>query len=368
MNLRLRLEAVCGSRRVRGEQPLIVRPADEAALRGALAAAAEAGVPTKLEGLRAHSETEAAVTFELSGFDELELDRENHLARVGAGLPVSVIEQRLEAEGFSLRWGHLPPIPVGVWLAAHAGAIHSPRGLPGHGPVAGVEAVLWDGTPLRSCLAPRSATGPELSAFFLGARARFGLLTRLHLRVHPAPAERERLAWTFPGHAAALRACVDLLEADLWPEAMTLHDGAGGVQLCWELAESAVQVRVRRSAAEIVARGAGGAPAPAGCERLAGSSELRAATADRAETAASRAWLLFSQVEPLVERLRAEHPAARLHLEAVAPEGAAAWIVGLPPAALDALLAEVGALRDTPPAELALLDAVAAKVFPEVRA
>jgi alkyldihydroxyacetonephosphate synthase len=124
-----------------------------------------------------------------SGFHH---DALSGLARVPGSMSLAEAERRLDAEGRTLALSSLPELDVNTWIA---------RGMPGSCDVyldpveqhlAGFAATLTNGTPLCVRPIPRRATGPDLSALFIGAGARAGRIEHAWLRAHPQNAAGAR--------------------------------------------------------------------------------------------------------------------------------------------------------------------------------
>jgi alkyldihydroxyacetonephosphate synthase len=114
------------------------------------------------------------------------------LARVPGSMSLVEAERRLDAEGRTLALASLPDLDVATWIA---------RGMPGMrdaylDPVeqrlAGFAATLTNGIPLCVRPIPRRATGPDLSALFVGANGRAGRIEHAWLRVHAKNVEPAR--------------------------------------------------------------------------------------------------------------------------------------------------------------------------------
>jgi alkyldihydroxyacetonephosphate synthase len=120
------------------------------------------------------------------------LDAVSGLVRIPGAMPLTRAERALEKEGFGLGLDSLPELDLDGFLAA---------GLPGapdrfldpvEQSVAGFAATLSDGSRIALRPAPRRASGPDLSALFVGAGGRIGRVEHAWLRAHPRGAPRAR--------------------------------------------------------------------------------------------------------------------------------------------------------------------------------
>ncbi|HEX3605764.1 MAG TPA: FAD-binding oxidoreductase, partial [Candidatus Dormibacteraeota bacterium] len=127
--------------------------------------------------------------------------------------------------------------------------------------VAGLEAVLPDGTPVSLRAQPSSGAGPDLRRLFLGSEGGFGVVVEVTLRLHPLPERRVDHAAVFDGFAAGVAAVRELLQAGLRPSLLRLYDPA----------DTALQ------AAELGVGEGSGALLLSSCEGRAGVAEAEAA-------------------------------------------------------------------------------------------
>ena len=126
-----------------------------------------------------------------------------------AGATVQRIQERSEAAGlrFGLDFGARGSATLGGALATNAGGLQALRYGIARGQVAGLEAVLADGTVL-SHLTPftKDNTGYDLKQLFIGSEGTLGVITRavLHLNPLPVGADTALLAFDDFGAVAAL--------------------------------------------------------------------------------------------------------------------------------------------------------------------
>jgi len=146
-----------------------------------------------------------AVVVSLARLDAVAVDADACAAEAGAGATLAAVDAAAAEHG--LACGH-DPWTVGV---ATVGGAVSTAGLGFLGGAAGgirrqvlgLEAVLGDGTVLRTRPAPERSDGMDLGALLVGAEGTLGVVTRVTLALVPRPEERLVLGWRLPSFEAA---------------------------------------------------------------------------------------------------------------------------------------------------------------------
>ena len=113
---------------------------------------------------------------------------------------------------------------VGGWLATRACGQLSARFGGIEDLVAGLEAVLPDGTIARWKTAPRRATGPDLANLLIGSEGSLGVITEATLRVSPRPVDRTDVCVSFEQMTDGVKACRAIAQSDLHPTLVRLYD------------------------------------------------------------------------------------------------------------------------------------------------
>jgi FAD/FMN-containing dehydrogenase len=160
----------------------------------------------------------------------LAVSSEDRTATVEAGIVLADLNKALSPHGLIL--GHdpwtVPIATVGGTISTNSlgyrGAKYGSMG----DQVLGLEAVLADGTMLRTRAVPRSSTGPRLHHLFVGAEGIFGVITAATLRVFPAPERRELLGLDFPSFAHGFEAVRAMFAIGLTPALIDYGGPPGG--------------------------------------------------------------------------------------------------------------------------------------------
>jgi len=212
----------------------VLRPASATEVAAVLALCSEAKVPVTPAAGRSGVcggavPVSGGVALDLLGLSGVSaVDDTSLLVEVAPGTFGDDFERRLRRD-HGLTAGHWPQSmaisTVGGWAACRGAGQYSTRYGKIEDMVEGLEVVLADGRVLRTGgSAPRAATGPDLTALFVGSEGTLGVITSLRLRVHPlAPAERAG-AWVFPTFAAGLDACRRILRRQATPAVLRLYD------------------------------------------------------------------------------------------------------------------------------------------------
>jgi alkyldihydroxyacetonephosphate synthase len=133
------------------------------------------------------------------------------------------LEERLGENGFTL--GHFPSSilcsTVGGWVAARSAGQCSGHYGKIEDMVVALECVTGGGevVTLR-----RRAHGPDLVPLVVGSEGTLAIVTRVTLRLHPAPTDRAFAAWSFPSTEAGWEAMRALFQAGLRPSVSRLYD------------------------------------------------------------------------------------------------------------------------------------------------
>ena len=170
-----------------------------------------------------------AVVVDMRALNEIvAFDERSRLVTVQAGMLGPELAEALAAWGYML--GHEPQSialsTVGGWVSTRATGQLSARFGGIEDLMAGLEAVLPDGTVVRSKIAPRRAAGPDLAGLLIGAEGSLGIVTEVTLRVAPIPdpAQRTDVCLRFEHMTDGVAACRNLAQSDLRPTLVRLYD------------------------------------------------------------------------------------------------------------------------------------------------
>jgi len=213
----------------------VARPRSALEVAGVLAVCADAGVPVTPAAGRSGVCGGAVPVFggvalDLTGLAGIvAVDERSLTADVAAGTFGGDLEAELGGR-WSLTLGHWPQSvdmsTVGGWLACRSAGQYSTRYGKIEDMVVGLEVALADGTVVRTGgRAPRTATGPDLTAVFVGSEGTLGVITEARLRVRPRAAVEARAAYAFASFDAGLDACRRMLRRGCTPAVLRLYDG-----------------------------------------------------------------------------------------------------------------------------------------------
>ena len=190
-----------GVRGDRGDAAFIMRPKDTDGVAAAVACCVRHGIPfvpqsgnTGLVGGSTPDASGAQAVLSLERLNRVcEIDVDNRSVRVGAGMRLSQLNARLEAEGlcFPVDLGADPMI--GGMVATNTGGARFLRYGDVRANTLGLTVVLPDGegTVLGLDRALRKDnTGPDWKQLFIGTSGAFGIVTECVLNVEPLPRER----------------------------------------------------------------------------------------------------------------------------------------------------------------------------------
>lgn len=210
----------------------VVRPASTAEVAALLAWAQDTRTPVVCFGggfgvVGGIVTSPDAIVLDTGGLDSVkDLDEYSGLVTVGAGVTGPRLRDELGVRGLTL--GHEPQSlelsTVGGWIATRACGQLSARYGGIEDLVAGLEAVLPGGRIVRSKIAPRRSTGPDLAALMIGSEGALGIVTEATLRTRPSPQGRSDFCVVFEHMSDGVAACHDVARSDLQPTMVRLYD------------------------------------------------------------------------------------------------------------------------------------------------
>jgi alkyldihydroxyacetonephosphate synthase len=170
----------------------------------------------------------AVVSLDLRRLNQLHsLDEVSGEAELGAGLTGPEAERLLGERGFSV--GHFPQSFQFATIGGFAATRSSGQDSAGYGRfndmVRGLRTVTPAGV-LDLGRAPESAAGPDLRQLLIGSEGAFGIITRVRVRVHPAPVATRYEAWSFPDFATGADALRAVVQTGTGPTVIRLSDEA----------------------------------------------------------------------------------------------------------------------------------------------
>jgi alkyldihydroxyacetonephosphate synthase len=170
----------------------------------------------------------AVISLDLRRLNELHhLDEVSGEAELGAGVTGPDAERLLGERGFSL--GHFPQSFQFATIGGFAATRSSGQDSAGYGRfndmVRGLRAITPAGV-LDLGRAPESAAGPDLRQLLIGSEGLFGVITRVRVKVHPAPAATRYEAWSFPDFATGADGLRAVAQTGTGPTVLRLSDEA----------------------------------------------------------------------------------------------------------------------------------------------
>jgi alkyldihydroxyacetonephosphate synthase len=170
---------------------------------------------------------DGGIALDMRGMGEiLDVDEKSRVVTVQAGVGGGDLAAALAGRGFLM--GHQPQSmsisTVGGWIATKACGQLSARYGGIENILAGLEAVLPGGRVVKSKVAPRRSTGPDVGLLMVGSEGALGVVTQATLRIHPVPEERADLCVGFDHMSDAVAACRSVAQSDLSPTVVRLYD------------------------------------------------------------------------------------------------------------------------------------------------
>ncbi len=220
-----------------GEVPrraaLVCRPATTEQIAAVLRACNESGMPVTTAGGRsgvcgASIPLFGGVILDTTAMQGIvSVDAISGIVEVLPGTFGSDLERTLRAE-HHLTVGHWPQSmdisTVGGWLACRGAGQYSTRyGKIDH-LVVGVEAVLADGSVLRSAPSPAASAGPDLTQLLLGSEGTLAVISRVWLRARPEPVDEFRAAYAIGSFPEGIELCRAILRRGATPAVLRLYD------------------------------------------------------------------------------------------------------------------------------------------------
>ena len=163
------------------------------------------------------------------------IDAASGTATVEAGIVLEALDRRLRKRGLTL--GHdpwsRPRATVGGAIGTNGiGYAGYLRGTMGD-QVLGLEAVLANGSVIRTRPAARSTTGLDLKRLFIGSEGTLGIVTGATLRVFPVPKAEEIHAFRLKDFATGFAALGRLYGDGLTPSVMDFEETFEAPALPW---------------------------------------------------------------------------------------------------------------------------------------
>lgn len=211
----------------KGVEPVVVSASSAAEVSRALAVTSAANVAVHIAGSSSRGmkwdrlRAGTSVILDLAKLDAvLSVDEVSLTVTTQTGITFAALERALQRRGYSLGFvlgGYAEQVSVGGMLATGLPPLASPARGSFASHVVNVSWVMPDGTPVRTRITPRAATGPDLDALVLGGRGLLGVITEATLRIHREPEEKQLMGFGFKTVPDAILTLAEVVGAGLLP-------------------------------------------------------------------------------------------------------------------------------------------------------
>ena len=166
------------------------------------------------------------IFIDLEDFKTINIDEENMMVHVGAGVKGIELERELNKKGYTT--GHYPQSlydsTIGGWIATKAIGQYSTKYGGIEDIVVSLEVVLPTGEIITTKPAPRTSTGPDMKHLFIGSEGTLGIITSAILKIRPIPQSRTLLSYTFDSFNRGLNTVKTIMMKGLNPDVIRLYD------------------------------------------------------------------------------------------------------------------------------------------------
>jgi alkyldihydroxyacetonephosphate synthase len=243
----------------------------------------QSGTPLVPSGLRSGVcggvlAPEGSVLLDVSSLNRVRsIDARDMVGRFDAGVRGSDAEAQVNSSGLTL--GHFPQSialsSVGGWVATRAAGQFSTAYGNIEDLVLSLEAVLPDGTLLRTSEGPRASTGPDLRHLLLGSEGTLGVITGVDLSLSRTPELQLLAAYHVPDMPTGFEFQREVLQSGWRPAVLRQYDAREVARLFAPQRNAdqglllvvhegpAERTRAERAALEALASRSGLSPAPA---------------------------------------------------------------------------------------------------------
>jgi alkyldihydroxyacetonephosphate synthase len=214
----------------------------------------------------------------------LEVDELSLTVHSQCGIQLAHLDEALHRQGLTLG-----PFPVEILQRSLGGILAAPHPR-AHSPFCGwlsdgclaLSVAHADGSVIHTRVAPRRATGPDITRLYIGSRGAFGVITTVVLRIFRRPEQEAVSVFALPDLLQALRAARDCLVTGLRPHRMQVLDEL-------EARETLGEIGVDQHAALLIALG--GAPSMVAQEQeVLGRIIIQASGAELPQSMAAKWW------------------------------------------------------------------------------
>jgi alkyldihydroxyacetonephosphate synthase len=170
---------------------------------------------------------EGGIALDLKRMDRIRnIDHISMSAEIEAGAVGELLERRLNETGCTL--GHFPSSiycsTLGGWLAARsAGQLSSKYGKI-EDMTLSLEAVLPDGSIIRTNDAPREATGPDIDQILIGSEGALAVITAATMKLNKLPEIKAYAAFLMPYFTNGVASLRLLMRSEVVPAVARLYD------------------------------------------------------------------------------------------------------------------------------------------------